>query len=123
MYRAMPERYLHRGPVDRCQECAAAGAIRDIVRREPMREGEDTSAVCEKHKGAIAVEDQEFRLDRRLLESEIGMRRVKKLVEWVGGSSLGCFCDQLAWGSDTALPLESTFTPRAEYQADKYRQG
>jgi hypothetical protein len=126
MYRAMPDRYIHRGPVDRCQECAAAGAIRDVVRHENLREGEDTDAVCQRHKGAIAVEDHEYRLDRRLLESEIGMRRVKKLVEWVGKST---FRPSVGHERSSFLIMiylvsrlsESTFTPRAGYQADKYR--
>ena len=125
MFRAMPDRYIHRGPVDRCQECAAAGAIRDVVRHDNFREGEDTDAVCQRHKGAIAVEDHEYRLDRRLLESEIGMRRVKKLVEWVGKST---FRFWLGHGRSSfivtylvLLLSETTFTPRAGYQADKYR--
>jgi hypothetical protein len=63
--------------------------IRDVVRGETRRKGEDTDAVCERHRGAIAAEDQQFRPDRRLLEGEIGMRRVKKLVEWVG--KYGCW--------------------------------
>jgi hypothetical protein len=89
MYRAMPDRYHNRGPTDRCEECAAAAMIRDVVRGETRRKGEDTDAVCERHRGAIAAEDQQFRPDRRLLEGEIGMRRVKKLVEWVG--KYGCW--------------------------------
>lgn len=63
--------------------------IRDVVRGETRRQGEDTEAVCARHKGAIAQEDMQFRPDRRLLEGEIGMRRVKKLVEWVGESGCG----------------------------------
>lgn len=29
-------------------------------------------------------EDEQYRPDRRLLDREIGMRKVKKLVDWVG---------------------------------------
>lgn len=84
MYRTDPRRYVDRGPVERCEECAAAVMIRDVVRAERRREGENTDLVCAKHKGAVVLEDLQYRPDRRLLEREIGMRRVKKLVEWVG---------------------------------------
>ena len=86
MYRAMPDRYYNRGPTDHCEECAAATMIRDVVRGETRQRGEDTEAVCARHKGKISAEDQQYRPDRRLLESEIGMRRVRKLVDWVGKS-------------------------------------
>lgn len=54
------------------------------MRGEIRRPGENTDVVCDRHRGKVVKEDEQYRPDRRLLDREIGMRKVKKLVDWVG---------------------------------------
>lgn len=84
VYRSILERYTTKGPQS-CQKCTV-NSFAATTSKYGNGHRNKAASICSSHQGAICQEDLAYRIDRRLLEHEVGFRKVKSLVHWAGES-------------------------------------